>query len=130
MARRTSPARLGIAVGIAGVLAVFLLYTSLFGGGVPSLQPTALAAHRGERVSLTGKVARPVRHDASGALRFRLTNLDGKGSVAVAYRGDVSDQFKVGRHVSLDGRLVNGLFVGVPGTLVTKCPSKYTPKKS
>jgi hypothetical protein len=30
----------------------------------------------------------------------------------------------------LDGRLQKGVFVAVPGTMVTKCPSKYTPKKS
>jgi len=30
----------------------------------------------------------------------------------------------------VDGTLRNGTFVSVPGSLVTKCPSKYTPKKS
>jgi cytochrome c-type biogenesis protein CcmE len=130
VARRTSPARLAIALAVAAVLAVFLLYTSLAGGGIASLAPSELARHAGQKVSLTGKVARPVRRDRSGALRFRLTDLDGKGAAAVSYRGDVSDQFKVGRHVSLEGRLVNGVFVGIPGTLVTKCPSKYAPKKT
>ena len=36
--------------------------------------------------------------------------------------------FKTGRDVVVDGRLRNGVFVAVPNTLVTKCPSKYTTK--
>jgi cytochrome c-type biogenesis protein CcmE len=31
--------------------------------------------------------------------------------------------------VVVDGTLRNGVFVAVPGTLVTKCPSKYAPAK-
>ena len=62
---------------------------------------------------------------ASGA-RFRLRNIDGRGSIPVVYRDTLPDQFKLGRHVSLDGRVRNGVFVGEPGTMVTKCPSKYT----
>jgi cytochrome c-type biogenesis protein CcmE len=127
--RRTNPARLAIAVGVAAVLAIFLVYTAFGGSGIPSLKPTQLVGYKGEKVSLTGKVARPVRHDPSGALRFRMTNIDGKGAVTVVYRGTVPDQFKVGRHVSLDGRLRGGVFVG-EGAMVTKCPSKYTSKKA
>jgi hypothetical protein len=38
--------------------------------------------------------------------------------------------FRTGRDVSLRGRAARaGTFVAVPGTLVTKCPSKYTPAK-
>jgi cytochrome c-type biogenesis protein CcmE len=50
-------------------------------------------------------------------------------SVPVVYKGSVPDLFKTGREVVVDGNLRNGTFVAVPGTLVTKCPSKYTPKK-
>ncbi len=124
MARRGNPARLVIALSIAALLAVFLLYTSIAGGGVPSLEPSQLAGRTG-KVSLTGKVAGPVRRAASGA-RFRLRDIDGRGSIAVVYRDTLPDQFKLGRHISLDGRLRNGVFVGKPGTMVTKCPSKYT----
>ncbi len=124
MARRGNPARLVIALSIAALLAVFLLYTSIAGGGVPSLEPGELDGRRGE-VSLSGKVAGPVRRVASGA-RFRLRNIDGRGSIPVVYRDTLPDQFKLGRHISLDGRLRNGVFVGEAGTMVTKCPSKYT----
>jgi cytochrome c-type biogenesis protein CcmE len=40
----------------------------------------------------------------------------------------VPDLFKTGRPVVVDGRLRNGVFVAVPGSLLTKCPSKYSPK--
>ena len=30
----------------------------------------------------------------------------------------------------VDGRLRNGTFVAVPGTLITKCPSKYAPEQT
>jgi cytochrome c-type biogenesis protein CcmE len=41
----------------------------------------------------------------------------------------VPDLFKTGRPVVVDGRLRNGVFVAVPGSLLTKCPSKYSPKR-
>ena len=41
---------------------------------------------------------------------------------------DDHDLFRAGRDIVVDGRLKHGTFVAVPGTLVTKCPSKYTAK--
>jgi cytochrome c-type biogenesis protein CcmE len=76
-------------------------------------------------------VLKPVTGDAHGAgLRFRLRDVAGTATVAVVYRGSVPDLFRPGRDIVVQGRLQNGLFVAVPGTMVTKCPSKYTPKKS
>ena len=68
MARRRNPARLIIALSVAAVLAVFLLYTSLAGGSTPSLRPSQLADHPG-KVSLAGKVS--ARSRATGARRRR-----------------------------------------------------------
>jgi cytochrome c-type biogenesis protein CcmE len=127
---RPNPARLVIALAVASCLAIFLFYTAIAGGGTPSLKPSELARHRGEQVNVTGKVAPPVRENASGA-RFRLRDIDGKGVVTVVYRDALPDQFKIGRHISLDGRLQrSGVFVGKPDSMVTKCPSKYTDKKT
>ena len=129
MARRGSPARLVIALSVAAVLAVFLLYTSIAGGGTPSLRPSQLAGHQG-RVSLMGQVVGTPSGDAhAGGLRFRLRDVKGKTTVPVVYRGSVPDLFKTGRDVVVDGRLRNGVFIAVPDTLVTKCPSKYAPKR-
>jgi cytochrome c-type biogenesis protein CcmE len=130
VARRGSPARLVIALSVAAVLAVFLLYTSIAGGGTPSLRPSQLAGHQG-RVSLMGQVVGTPSGDAHAAgLRFQLRDVKGMTTtVPVVYKGSVPDLFKTGRDVVVDGRLRNGVFVAVPDTLVTKCPSKYQPKR-
>jgi cytochrome c-type biogenesis protein CcmE len=122
-----------IALSVAAALAIFLVYTSIAGGGNPSLAPSQLAGHTGQ-VQLAGVVVGRVTGDAhAGGLHFWLRDI-GKGSaattVAVRYTGSVPDLFRVGRHVVVDGRLRSGAFVAVPGSLITKCPSKYAPKRS
>ena len=130
MARRRSPVRLVVALSVAAVLAIFLLYTSIAGGGTPSLQPSQLAGREG-KIALAGVVVGDPRGDARGdGLRFRLRDMDGTTTVPVVYRGSVPDQFKRGRQIYLQGQLRNGTFVGEPDTLVTKCPSKYAPKQA
>ena len=115
-----------VALAVAGVLAVFLLYTAIGGGSTPLLQPSNLAGNAGT-VSLTGKVRGPVTGDAKtdGGLRFSLHNIKGESPlVPIVYRGSVPDLFKVGRDVNLTGHLEGGSFVADQTT--TKCPSKYT----
>ena len=132
MARTGSPARLVIALSVAAVLAVFLLYTSIAGGGNPSIAPSQLAGRTGQ-VQLAGLVVGPVTGDAhAGGLRFGLRDIGEKSArtVSVRYAGSVPDLFKVGRHIVLDGRLQSGTFVAEPGSMITKCPSKYAPKQS
>jgi cytochrome c-type biogenesis protein CcmE len=126
---KRSPVRLIVALSVAAVLAVFLLYTSIAGGGTPSLRPSQLHGHQG-RVSLMGQVIGAPAGDAHAAgLRFQLRDVKGTTTVPVVYKGSVPDLFKTGRDVVVDGRLHNGVFVAVPDTLVTKCPSKYSPKR-
>lgn len=123
--------RLVVALSVAAALAVFLLYVSV-AGGTPSIQPSQLKGRTGE-VALVGKVLGPSMGDSHGAkgLRFRLQDVKGSASsVPVVYRGSVPDQFKVGREVRLEGRLRRGVFIAKRDSLRTKCPSKYTPKKS
>jgi cytochrome c-type biogenesis protein CcmE len=117
-----------IALSVAALLAVFLLYTSIAGGGTAAVQPSELAGREG-KVQLGGKVVGPVQQQGL-TRRFRLRDVKGATTVRVVYSGSVSDQFRVGREVYLDGRLVNGVFVGEKDSLVTKCPSKYVPKAS
>ena len=127
MRRSRNPVRLVIALSVAAALAVFLLYTSLAGGASASLEPSQLDGHDGE-VGLAGMVIGTVRGDAHGAgLRFALRDMDGTTSVRVLYRGSVPDLFRVGRQVYMRGRLRDDLFVAVPDSLMTKCPSKYAP---
>ena len=117
-----------IALSVAAVLAIFLVYTSLAGGGTPSVQPSELSGRDG-RVGLSGRVVGAISGDAHGAgMRFRLRDVEGTKSVPVVYKGSVPGPFKKGRDVHLEGELRNGVFVAVPGSLVTKCPSKYAPE--
>jgi cytochrome c-type biogenesis protein CcmE len=132
VARKRNPARLVVALSVAAVLAVFLLYTSIAGGGTPSISPSELGGQQGV-ISLAGRVQPGYRGDAYGTgLRFRLRDIKGGSTrtVAVLYTGSISDQFRVGREVTVKGELRNGTFVAVRDSLVTKCPSKYTAKKS
>ena len=131
MARNPRSVRLVLALSVAGVLAVFLLYVSIAGGRTAQLRPSELAGHTGT-VSLVGMVRGPVRGAgyAKGGLRFHVSDIGGGKSVPVVYRGSVPDQFKLGRDVVVNGRYANGVFVAKPDTLVTKCPSKYAAKKA
>jgi cytochrome c-type biogenesis protein CcmE len=120
-----SPARLVVALSVAAVLAIFLIYTAV-SGSTPALQPSNLAGHSGT-VSLTGKVIGPVSGDAgsSQGLRFALHDIQGQSpTVPIVYRGSVPDLFKTGRDVNVTGRLVGDSFVA--SAMTTKCPSKYT----
>jgi cytochrome c-type biogenesis protein CcmE len=126
-----SPARLIIALSVAAVLAVFLLYTAVAGSSTPQLKPSQLKAQRGN-VSVYGTVVGPVRGDShsSKGLRFALRDSGTQGrAIPVVYRGDSPPPlFAVGRRV-----IVSGTFSGgrVHGTgILTKCPSKYSPAKS
>jgi cytochrome c-type biogenesis protein CcmE len=115
-----------VALAVAGVLAVFLIYTALGGNSIALLQPSNLAGHGGT-VSLTGKVSGPVTGDAKtdGGLRFSLHNIKGESPlIPIVYRGSVPDLFKVGRDVNMTGHLEGGSFVA--NQMTTKCPSKYT----
>jgi cytochrome c-type biogenesis protein CcmE len=115
-----------VALAVAGVLAVFLIYTALGGNGIALLQPSNLSGHAGT-VSLTGKVRGPVTGDAKtdGGLRFTLHNIKGESPIVpIVYRGSVPDLFKVGREVNLTGHLEGSSFVA--SQMTTKCPSKYT----
>jgi cytochrome c-type biogenesis protein CcmE len=127
--RKGNSVRLVIALSVAAALAVFLVYTSFAGVAKPSLRPSQLRGHRGQ-VMLAGQVVGPVRGDAhADGMRFRLKDIGGSFAVPVVYKGSVPDLFRTGRHIFLQGEERRGTFVGVPGSLVTKCPSKYAPPK-
>ena len=119
-----------IALSVAAALAVFLLYTSFAGGATPSLKPSQLHGQSG-RLNLVGMVVGPVSGDGHAQpLRFRLRDVGGHAerAVAVSYKGSVPPLFRVGRSVFLTGRLQGGTFAAT--SLVTKCPSKYSSRRS
>jgi cytochrome c-type biogenesis protein CcmE len=121
-----------IALSVAAALAVFILYTSVAGAGTPQLQPSDLATHRQGNVMLVGRVVGKPAGDAHAAvgLHFVLKDVKGQNNAArvpVRYAGTVPDLFRTGREVVVEGSLEHGTFVAKPGTLSTKCPSKYAP---
>jgi cytochrome c-type biogenesis protein CcmE len=122
------PARLIVALAVAGVLAVFLVYTALAGTSTPQLAPSQLNAARLGDIAVVGAVVGPLRGDShsSSGLRFGLKDIGKKsGVVQVVYRGDAPPPlFAVGRHVVVGGRYASGRVLGT--SILTKCPSKYT----
>ena len=104
---RRIPVRLIVALSVAAVLAVFLLYTSFAGGATESLRPSQLVGQfTGKEVQLAGIVTGPITGDShAGGKRFKLKDFDGPETVEVVYTGTIPDLFKAGRHVYLRGTL-------------------------
>jgi cytochrome c-type biogenesis protein CcmE len=126
-----SPARLIVALSVAGALAIFLLYTAIAGNGTATVKPSQLTAQSG-RVQIVGNVVGPIKGNPYGPAgqRFRMRDIGGKVSVPVLYRGDEGPLFKAGNPVLVTGTLQHGVFVAERGSMLTKCPSKYLPKKN
>jgi cytochrome c-type biogenesis protein CcmE len=119
--------RLVVALSVAVLLAVALVYTS-FSASTEAKEPSQLlGATPGTSYEMTGRVVKgSVKRDGSG-ITFRVRDRDGGGkSLPVSYDGTVPDPFRGGREIILTGALENGVFVGEPDTLITKCPSKFT----
>jgi cytochrome c-type biogenesis protein CcmE len=124
---RKRKARLVVALSVAVLLAVGLVYTS-FSASTEAKEPSQLlAAAPGSTYQLTGRVVKGSVRREGGELRFRVADRDDAGkSIAVTYAGTVPDPFRGGREIILNGSVERGVFAGEPDTLVTKCPSKFT----
>ena len=125
---RKRTVRLVVALTAALTLAGLLAYTS-FSAGSPEKIPSQLgSAKAGEKFKLGGKVAKGTLVKTGEVRTFRVTDpKGGSASVPVRYEGTVPDPFREGREVSVTvTRSADGTFVGEPGTLITKCPSKFT----
>jgi cytochrome c-type biogenesis protein CcmE len=126
--QRKRKIRLVVALSVAVLLAVALVYTS-FSASTEAKEPSELiGAAPGTSAELTGEVVKgSVRRDPSDdGLRFRVADREGGESLPVSYTGTVPDPFRGGREIVLTGEVDHGVFVGEPDTLVTKCPSKFT----
>lgn len=127
--QRKRKIRLVVALSVAVLLAVALVYTS-FSASTEAKEPSQLlAAAPGTSAEMTGRVVKgSVRRDGN-SISFRVVDRDGGGrSLPVTYEGTVPDPFRGGREIVLTGSIENGAFVGEPDTLITKCPSKFTTK--
>jgi len=119
--------RLVVALSVAVLLAVALVYTS-FSASSEAKEPSQLiGAASGGSYELTGRVVKgSVRHRGEG-LSFRVADRENVDqSIPVTYTGTIPDPFRGGREIVLAGTMESGVFVGERDTLVTKCPSKFT----
>ena len=60
-------------------------------------------------------------------MRIELVDYNTSQTIPVVYHGSIPDAFKVGRQIVVDGKSASGVFDAKTDSLVTKCPSKYTP---
>lgn len=115
-----------VALGVALLLAVALVYTS-FSASTEAKEPSQLlTAAPGQSYDLTGRVVRGSVDRGGKAMTFRVADRDDASkSIPVTYTGTVPDPFRAGREIILTGQMRKGVFVGERDTLVTKCPSKF-----
>jgi cytochrome c-type biogenesis protein CcmE len=125
--QRKRKIRLVVALGVAVLLAVGLIYTS-FSASTEAKEPSQLlTAAPGTTYDMTGRVVKGSVQREDEGLRFRVADRDDASeSIPVTYSGTVPDPFRGGREIVLTGEVESGVFVGQPDTLVTKCPSKFT----
>jgi len=121
--------RLVVALSVAVVLAVALIYTS-FSASTEAKEPSQLVgAAPGTTAEMTGRVVKGSIEDKGSGIAFRVRDREGGGkALPVTYTGTVPDPFRGGREIVLTGSMEGGTFVGEPETLITKCPSKFTTK--
>lgn len=127
--QRKRKIRLVVALSVAVLLAVALIYTS-FSASTEAKEPSQLlSASPGTTYEMTGRVVKGSIREEGPGISFRVVDRDGGSeSLPVSYEGTVPDPFRGGREIVLTGSVEKGTFVGEPDTLITKCPSKFTAK--
>ncbi|HEY0388651.1 MAG TPA: cytochrome c maturation protein CcmE [Gaiellales bacterium] len=130
----TAAPRLVIALAIASLLAVFLVYQVARGSGQLIVTVGQLRSDKNgaasKTVQLTGTAVSCVKTDCTGAQApFTMVVKDERTAQTVPVRytgGSVPDAFKAGRRIIVTGHMANGQFLANADSLVTKCPSKYS----
>jgi cytochrome c-type biogenesis protein CcmE len=122
--------RLGVALCVAVLLGVALIYVSFSASDQTKEPSQILSASPGQQFEMNAKVVpKSVRHDGE-TLKFEVEDRNGGQAMPVSYQGVVPDPFRGGREIVLTGAMENGTFVGEPESLITKCPSKFTTNAS
>ena len=104
--QRKRKIRLVVALSVAVLLAVALIYTS-FSASTEAKEPSQLlTAAPGTSYEMTGRVVKgSVQRDGNG-IAFRVVDRDGGGeSLPVTYTGTVPDPFRGGREIVLTGAI-------------------------
>ena len=123
--------RLVVALSVAVLLAVALIYTS-FSASTQAREPSqVLTATPGTKTEMNGKVVPGSIKQVGEGITFEVTDREGSAeTMPVSYQGAIPDPFRGGREIVLTGAYENGTFVGEPESLITKCPSKFTTNAS
>ena len=119
--------RFVVALSAAVLLAGALAYTS-FSASTEAREPSQLVAAAptpGKTYQLVGKVV-PGYKQKGDTTYFHVRDRDGTASVPVTYSGRLPDPFRADREVVLDVVRDGNVYVGQKGSLVTKCPSKFS----
>jgi cytochrome c-type biogenesis protein CcmE len=130
----TAAPRLVIALAVASLLAVFLVYQVARGSGQLIVTVGQLRADKDgaatKTVQLTGTaVSCQGVSCAAAQAPFTMVVKDeaSQATVPVSYAtGSVPDAFKQGRRIIVTGHMQHGRFMAQADSLVTKCPSKYS----
>jgi cytochrome c-type biogenesis protein CcmE len=127
---RKRKVRFVVALSVAVLLAGALVYTS-FSASSEARTPSQLMtnADPGKVYKLTGKVE-PGYTRKGTTTYFRVRDRAGTRSVPVAYSGALPDPFREGREVIVSVHKQGSRFVGEHGSLITKCPSKFSAEPS
>src|ERR1700759_2182071 len=123
--------RLGVALCVAVLLGVALIYVS-FNASDQTKEPSQiLSASPGQKFEMNATVVPKSVHHEGETLKFEVEDRNGGGTMPVSYRGGAPAPFRGGRQIVLTGeRGADGTFVGEPESLITKCPSKFTTNAS
>ena len=127
---RKRKVRFVVALSVAVLLAGALVYTS-FSASSEARTPSQLltGAAPGKVYKLTGKVEPGYTRKGTTTF-FRVRDRSGSRSVPVSYVGALPDPFRAGREVIVSVRKQGSRFVGERGSLITKCPSKFSAEQS
>src|ERR1700761_1991020 len=123
--------RLVVALSVAVVLAVALIYTS-FSASTEAKEPSQiLGSTPGTKTTMNGTVVPGSIRQVGEGITFEVKDRQGSTeTMPVSYQGSVPDPFRGGREIVLEGALKDGTFIGEPESLITKCPSKFTTNAS
>jgi cytochrome c-type biogenesis protein CcmE len=127
---RKRKVRFVVALSVALLLSGALVYTS-FSASSEARTPSQLltGSATGEAYKLTGKVE-PGYERKGTTTHFRVRDRAGSKSVPVSYDGALPDPFRAGREVIVTVRKHGDGWVGEHGSLITKCPSKFSADES
>jgi cytochrome c-type biogenesis protein CcmE len=123
--------RFVVALSAAVLLAGALAYTS-FSASTEARQPSELVKATptpGKKYQLVGKVVAGYKQNGDTTY-FNVRDRDGKASVPVTYKGNLPDPFRADREIVVDVVKKGDVYEGQTGSLVTKCPSKFTADKT